>query len=72
MTYKIERDVPIPSGTGRPPIYPFEDLKVGESFVVSPEDAGRVRSAASHASKTYNIKITIRKAEDGYRCWRTA
>jgi hypothetical protein len=72
----IQKSVPIPSKSGgaRPRLYPFGDMKVGDSFFVP---NGRLRTIGhcwrsfrkTHKSKW---KFTARTVDGGVRCWRIA
>lgn len=64
MTYKIEKNVPLPSARTT---YPFREMAVGDSFSFYILSHRNVRSAASRYTKRYpNASFTIR----GNRCWR--
>ena len=68
--FEIETDVPCPTVFGRPRIYPFPYMNVGDSFRVSDERAILCRYAASQFGKRNNKKFAVRKREHGFRCWR--
>jgi len=67
----IEKNVPKPHnnyGRGRPRIYPFRNMKVGDSFTVPP---GKHKIVSTIASRWHKDKFTVLKCTDGlYRCWR--
>lgn len=84
--FKIDKNIPIPSRTsGRPTIYPFSQMKIGDSFLIMntkgngkyPADKS-VRQAARKYMGTKNktFKITVRRvSEKGgkhIRVWRSA
>jgi hypothetical protein len=59
--------------TGRPPLYPWRTMQVGQSFNFPPHigrDSARVR--ASQANKVLAPKkFVVRKyGDEGYCCWR--
>jgi hypothetical protein len=61
----IDKDVPIPSR------FPFAQMEVGDSFVITTK-----RSTAAVAARRYGdkhkMKFVTRKMPDGtIRCWRT-
>ncbi|QDP51253.1 MAG: hypothetical protein Unbinned7913contig1002_8 [Prokaryotic dsDNA virus sp.] len=61
---------------GRKPEYPFNKLKVGESFLVPfnpkfPALRHNVYSVASHAGLRSGKKFSVRSVEKGYQVWRT-
>ena len=65
--FKIEENIPIPVRT----VYPFSDMKIGDSFLVLFDNDKKFRGLHT-AAKRKNIKITIRREKDGYRVWRIA
>lgn len=68
--FKIEKNVPVPSGSGigRPSKYPFNAMEVGESFSFPNEIFKRVSSAASMASSASGKKFKVSGVHN--RCWR--
>lgn len=75
-SFEVERGVPIPygaGGSGRPPIYPFRQMSVGDSFFVPCERESRetIRRRLSAAKRNYRPKSFITANEDnGVRVWR--
>lgn len=70
--YKIEKDIPLPSGRGSSANYPFGDMKLGESILVND---GKHKSAVSYAhrhAKDNGGKFATRKEGEGVRIWRLA
>ena len=70
--YEIRSDIPIPeqTGSGRKAIYPFRQMKIGDSFVV-PSISGRA-SAYAFAARNKDYRFASVRLEDGkYRIWRT-
>jgi len=67
---KIEKRIPIPLiNRGRKNIYPFGEMKDGDSFLVDKRRA--VSAAAAQYSKRHpEAKFAIRKVADGFRVWR--
>jgi hypothetical protein len=74
--FKIEKNVAIPAKSH--PIYPFADLRPGDSFLV-PCGEGEIRDMqqAVHAAASYysrktktDYKIATRTADKGLRVWR--
>lgn len=82
MTFEIDKTQPIPKNTkGRPRIYPFMEMEVGDSFVVPLTDellcgenrnARLLRSAATAYTRKFGGKFTVRieRAKNVTRCWR--
>jgi hypothetical protein len=63
----IDKAIPLPSR------FPFEQMKVGDSFAIPPDVQRTTASVAAtrYGNKT-NKKFITRKMPDGsYRCWRT-
>jgi hypothetical protein len=71
---KIEKGIPCPYfGRVDGLKYPFERMKVGDSFLISKEIAHfNVRNAYWQLMhrKHLDWKFTIRKTAKGFRCWR--
>ena len=65
MAYKIDKKVPLPS------TYPFDKLKVGESFYEDDlQMLNTLRVRATMYSQKNNVKLSVRKDGEGYRCYR--
>ena len=74
--FKIEKGIPVPV-KGRPAIYPFNEMEIGDSFLVLLGDRRQntVRTTilgAAHRNDLRGRKLTTSyiKEEDGIRCWR--
>ena len=67
-TFKIDKGVsPPPKGSK----YPFSGMAVGDSFVVSRENAKNTRAAASSYGASSGMTFTMRKiGDDEFRVWR--
>ena len=74
MSYKIEKDVPMPETT-RQTTYPFSDMEVGDSFFAPDKTSEQLRNASSHWRKKKGWKFTAQNViEDdvqGARIWRS-
>jgi len=76
----IEKGIPMPPAKGRgvaggrPEIYPWNKMKIGDSFLFPAlRDHRSAYSAAYQATKnSQGKKFQVRKTSDGYRCWRVA
>jgi len=83
--FKSTEKAKLPSKyTGRPPKYPFGDLKVNESFRLPYKDlpykslygkskhfqVSSLRSAASHYGKRHNKRFSVTKHDDFYEVAR--
>lgn len=70
MTYKIEKVAPKPAVRNG---YPLDLLKVGESFLEANwEKSNSLKVAASYfnTQSKGKKKLSVRKEEGGYRCYR--
>ncbi len=71
----IEKNIPVPvTNTFK---YPFEEMEVGDSFLISGDEAVRkLRSAAAYHSRRSEAKYSVRSVSEGdsvgVRCWRIA
>lgn len=75
MAIQIDNSVPTPvCGRGRPRIWPFDVLVIGESFTVPEEQAVRMRlGAANFKHRNPGWNYTTRTEDGGnVRVWRTA
>ena len=78
MTFEIDKTQPIPKSTkGRPRIYPFMEMEVGDSFAVPIQlddktTGNLLRCAARAYSRKYGGKFAIRieRSKNVTRCWR--
>lgn len=53
--------------------YPFDRMKVGQSFYFEPHnlnDLNRLRSAASQFTRRHGAKFSVVREGEGYRCGR--
>lgn len=73
MNYKVDKGVSVPTGhgRGRPAIYPFASLAIGDSFTVPASDAPKARLAASSWKRFHpEWGYASRKEGDAVRIWR--
>ncbi len=74
--FKIEKRIPIPKGLATSiKKYPFEKLKVGDSFFVPLADGkspSGLFASISQAKKRLNINLFSARVKGGRRVWRTA
>ena len=71
---KIRSDVPLPTPRGRgvrESKYPFAEMNVGDSFVVTDKTARTVRSAVAAFQKKFTAKFAVRTTDEGIGVWRT-
>ena len=73
--YEIEDNIPLPkSRSNATAKYPWKQLKVGQSFVVSTEDVDRasISAQASLAARKLGVKFVTRHDKEAgiVRVWR--
>ena len=65
---QIEHGIPIPNG----PLYPFDDMEVGDSFALPVDQANNVRTAVTRYKKeSPDWGYTTRIMDNVIRLWRT-
>ena len=70
--YAIEKNVPLVQTAGQQTKYPFLQLEIGDSFLVTDARRPKVGNAAYVAGKLHGRKFTARTVEGGVRVWRVA
>lgn len=81
MKIKIEKNVPIPEKTvnkkrGRKNIFPFEDMKINDSFFVLSDNPEYRSITLSNAARNwakrngYKRKFKVDTEKNGCRIWR--
>ena len=73
MNYKVDKDVGVPTGhgRGRPAIYPFASLAIGDSFTVPVIDALKARLSAAQRKRLHpGWDYASRTEGDVVRIWR--
>lgn len=71
MAVKIEKNVPLPAKNGGTLKYPWDALKVGDSFEVMGRTNGRqlcIQASMTRAPKAFESRVIKGKT----RVWRTA
>jgi len=78
-TFKIEKNIPIPTGNKTGPKYKYpvlNELEIGDSVIVETATdfvtVNKINSLLRPLSKRLDRKFIYRKTEDGIRVWRTA
>lgn len=76
MTIRVQADIPIPIGNsrrGKPPLYPFATMAVGESFWLPMPDGLKAMAAAQKwRVRHQKWDHVTRRVDGGVRIWRTA
>lgn len=57
---------------GRPTVYPFPQMEVGDSFLVPFEKVASARACASYHAKKTKRKFTVKENKNTARIWRVA
>lgn len=70
MTFEIDTDIPPPPKRKRD-VYPLDKMEVGHSFAVPANSVQNLREAVSQRKfRGGKGTFTVRKCDEGYRCWR--
>lgn len=80
--FVLTKGIPIPPAAMRGTVYPFEQMEVGESFLIACEEdkkktlVGNINSAISRfrqdpEHRKYKFHVSP-KVQGGVRCWRMA
>lgn len=70
---EIDKGIPIPPLVRPPRKWPWNRMKVGDSFFIEGDKttAARIRGAANERARTHpGEKYTVRTKDKGARCWR--
>lgn len=71
--YTLESDIPVPAARSAANVYPFGNMRVGDSFAAPKEERRKVQAAMARFGKINGQKFCIRQNGDlQVRCWRTA
>ena len=68
--FEVERDIPMPRRYSK---YPWDDMKVGDSFFgpgLDEKARSRLNAAAYYRGKTRGGRYLVRKVTGGVRIWR--
>jgi hypothetical protein len=72
--FKIENGVPLPPETrGRPVVYDWGKMKVGNSVLIKTDSEAKIasaRTAASAYGRRHKMRFTSRRVSKGIRIWR--
>jgi hypothetical protein len=68
---KLDKGIPIPTGHHGKWKTILLKMKAGDSFVIPDKMVGSVRGSVYHLNKKIKShEWVVKKADDGYRCWR--
>lgn len=71
--FAIEDNIPPPANmVGRPSLYPYQALEVGQSFFVPRGDRKNISVCISRYRKKTGREFIVRQVQGGVRVWRTA
>ena len=68
--YEIEKNIEIPSNKHQK--YPWDDLEVGDSFLMPDGNLNQARSASNSWAMRHNVEFAVRTVDGGVRVWRIA
>ena len=71
--FQVEKNVPFPPKRVGVSIYPFAQMRKGDSFLIpakTKEEKQARRKAVTAAAYKWKVKITARVVDDGVRVWR--
>lgn len=67
---RIDKNIPMPP---RGYELPFDQMEVGDSFLLpSGVSPGYARALIHAAQKKLSKKFSLRRTDNGFRCWRIA
>ena len=73
VAIKIESGVPLPTRHGSVSNFPFQLMKVGDSFLVGHDRKYAAKNALGTFKKRQpSCRFATRTTDDGFRIWRTA
>jgi hypothetical protein len=69
---KLDKGIPVPPGHHGKWKVLLMKMKVGDSFLIPEKSVGSLRGSASHLSRNvkHQQQWVVKRADDGYRCWR--
>jgi hypothetical protein len=74
--YAIEKNVPVPKEIimlkvrGRPPLYPFRCMDVGDSFYVPLGDRNVIWTCGNRVRRELGFQFRVKDVQGGVRVWR--
>lgn len=72
----IDKDIPLPpkkGGFGQPRKYPWNEMEIGDSFVLMAKNMPCASAGASTTGKRLGFRFTVRRENGGgFRVWRIA
>lgn len=71
MSYDIEDGIPVPKFTKKLK-YPFLEMKIGQSVLITDKKLLQIRSYASNVGKKIGYKFKVAQTDEGVRVWRVA
>ena len=74
--YTVESNIPLPSARNSSSGYPWDQLRVGDSFFVADKPVSKVNQAVQwvklRTHHSYACRTVVEKSVKGARVWRTA
>ncbi len=66
--FEVEKNIPIPERVRMK--YPWEQLGIGDSFLIPDAIVDSVRSGLYSCARNMKIKVTLKTVDGGMRVWR--
>lgn len=67
--FEVEKGIPAPETRGKEAKYPWKEMEVGDSFLIT-EPPKYIRNMASQAGRVNGLKFSVRTLPEGVRVWR--
>jgi hypothetical protein len=72
MSFTIDKNIPIPPVNNGGTLYPFDAMKVGDSFFIPKDLVGKSTGhSVRQCALRRKIGVTVRQVDGGLRVWRT-
>ncbi len=71
----IDKDIPLPpkkGGPGRGRKYPWNEMEVGDSFLLMAKNMPSASAGATTTGRRLGFKFTVRAENGAFRIWRIA
>lgn len=67
---EIEGGIPVSEHRGGFYKYPWQEMQVGDSFLVADKTIQSMSSVANRAAARFGFKFSCRSTDEGVRIWR--
>jgi hypothetical protein len=71
---EVEKNIPLPrpQRASKPSKYPWDQMEIGDSFLVPGKTTAEMSGRVRYAEKTTGFCFTSRSTPEGCRIWRVA